>query len=68
MKVMTQVGLALSTLMSSGAVLAHPGSHSDLTSWDQVMHYLSSPYHLTLLLVLGTVINGIMIWQYCRGR
>lgn len=63
-----RVGMGLGTLLSSSVALAHPGSHSDLATWDQVAHYLSSPYHLTLLLVVGAVINGVMIWQYCRGR
>lgn len=60
-------GIAVLALLTSKAVIAHPGSHHDLGGWGQLDHFLTSPYHLSGLLILGSLITALVIWLARRG-
>lgn len=52
----------------SGQVLAHPGSHAEFSSWEQLAHYFSQPYHLAGVIILAAVITGLVVWHQWHRR
>ena len=68
MKLINRLILMLATLLMSQAVLAHPGLHGNLSTWEQISHFLSSPYHLLGALLIGVIISALVLWHALRGR
>lgn len=68
MQSMKQLGIAILALLTSELAMAHPGAHHNLGSWEQLAHFLTSPYHLIGLLALGGLITAVVVWRARRGR
>lgn len=61
--------VTLMTLVGfSGQVLAHAGSHAEFSSWQQVTHYLSQPYHIMGIVSIAVVIMGVVFWRQWHRR
>lgn len=65
-------GFALAALLPVTSALAHPGhdgDHGGGLTWDfvaDVLHRLSSPYHLAPAVIVGLLALGI--WRFARGK
>lgn len=59
--------IALSTLLSSEAALAHPGQHTALNWSELVEHFISSPYHSIGLVLIGVLITAVVVWRVKRS-
>lgn len=61
--------LLLITLTSlSSSVFAHAGSHAELSSWEQVAHYLSQPYHVIGIILVAGALTGLVLWRHWHRR
>lgn len=60
--------LALFPLLpAAGDVLAHPGSHAEFGSWEQVAHFLSNPDHIGIVTGVALLLATV-VWSAVRGR
>lgn len=59
---------SLLLLLVVGNAIAHPGSHGEVHGWDALVHFLTNPDHVGILVGGALVLAATVIWSALRGR
>ncbi len=61
-----QTFMSVSLLGLAGNAAAHPGYHGDLQSWDKLLHFISQPDHVNMIVTGAFMLIGAVIWSVVR--
>jgi hydrogenase/urease accessory protein HupE len=59
---------SLPLLLVAGNAVAHPGSHGEIHGWDMVVHFLTNPDHVGVIVGGALALAAMVIWSAVRGR
>ena len=67
-KSVAKYSAALPVVLVSTPVMAHVGEHAGMQGWEGVVHFMTQPNHLGILLGAALAVAAAVIWGALRRR